>query len=85
MEIKQSVHMVGMTDQRRSKGRKASHKTMPPSKIGIPEFRDEIINASSRRSDKTNTTHRMNCKRHLLPQKETRAPKLNLHVHIPTQ
>ena len=48
MEIKQLMQMMEMTNQRRSKGRKASHKTMPPSKIEIPEFRDEIINASSK-------------------------------------
>jgi len=42
MEIKQSMHMVEMTNQRRSKGRKASHKPMQPSKVGIPEFREKI-------------------------------------------
>ena len=47
MEIKQLMQMMEMTNQRRSKGRKASHKTMPPSKIGIPEFRERIVNASS--------------------------------------
>ena len=31
-----------------AQGRKTSPKTMPPSKIGIPEFTDKIINASSK-------------------------------------
>ena len=41
-------HNFNNREQKWAQGRKASHKTTPPSNIGIPELGDKIVNASSK-------------------------------------